>query len=128
MAAKAVRAHGQRTCAVEVSASAVDAGAALTLRAFVSCPHGCDLTGQRVSIRNPDGAELASAELTAFDGEAHVMSALVLRAPLEAGEHIYQAVLAAQEKDEVAHEATSTAFSFVTKAHATSVNVWVLPS
>jgi hypothetical protein len=128
MAAKAVRAHGQRTCAIEVSASEVDAGAELALRAFVSCSHGCDLTGQRVSIRNHDGAELASAELTAFDGAVHAMSALVLRAPLEAGEHIYRAVLAAAEKDGVAHEETATAFSFVTKAHATSVNVWGLPS
>src|SRR6266850_6086443 len=124
----AVRTHGQRTCTVEVSASEVDAGAELTVSAFVSCPHGCDLTGQRVSIRNPDGAELASAGLTAFDGEAHVMSALVLPAPLETGEHIYRAVLAAAEKDGVAHEETTTAFCFVTKAHATSVNVWGLPS
>jgi hypothetical protein len=128
MTAKAVRTHGQRTCAVEVSAREVDAGAELTLRAFISCPHGCDLTGQRVSIRNPDGAELASGELTAFDGAAYVMSALVLRAPLEAGEHICRAVLSAQEKDGVAHEESSTAFSFVTKAHATHVNVWGLPS
>ena len=128
MTAKAVTTHGQRTCAVEVSASEVDAGAELTVRAFVSCPHGCELTGQRVSIRNPDDAELASAELTAFDGEAHVMNALVLRAPLETGEHIYRAVLAADEKDGVAHEETSTAFSFATKAHAMSVNVWGLPS
>ena len=128
MAAKAVRTHGQRTCAVEVSASEVDAGAELVVTAIVSCPHGCDLAGQRVSIRNNDGAELASAELTAFDGEAHVMNALVLRAPLEAGEHIYRAVLAAHEKDGAAHEETSTAFSFATKAHAMSVNVWGLPS
>jgi hypothetical protein len=127
MMAKAVRTHGRRTCAVEVSASEVDAGAELTLSAHVSCPYGCDLRGQRVSIRNPDGAELASGELTAFDGAAHVTSALVLRAPLEAGEHIYRAVLAAHEKDGVAHEESSTAFSFVAKAHATSVNVWGLP-
>jgi hypothetical protein len=128
MTAKAVRTHGQRRCAVEVYASEVDAGAELTLRAFVSCRHGCDLTGHSVSIRNQDGAELASAELTEFDGKAHVMSALVLRAPLEAGEHIYRAVLAAHEKDGVAHEETSTAFSFATTAHATSVSVWGLPS
>ncbi len=56
------------------------------------------------------------------------MRALVLPAPLETGEHIYRAVLAAHEKDGVAHEETTTAFSFVTKAHATSVNVWGLPS
>src|SRR5262245_24248102 len=99
MTAKAVKTHGQRTCTVEVCTSEVDAGAELTFKAFVSCPHGCDLTGQRVSIRNPDGAELASAELTAFDGEAQVVSALAVRAPLEAGAHIYRAVLAAHEKD-----------------------------
>src|SRR5258706_5592301 len=106
MVAKAVRTHGQRTCTVEATASEVDAGAELTVRAIVSCPHGCDLRGQSVSIRNQDGAELASAELVEFDGEPHVMSVLVLRAPLEAGEHIYRVVLAAQEKDAVAHEET----------------------
>ncbi len=128
MVAKAVRTHGQRTCTVEATASEVDAGAELTLRAFVSCPHGCDLRGQSVSIRNQDGAELVSGELMELDGGAHVTSALVLRAPLEAGEHIYRAVLAAHEKDGVAHEETSTAFSFATTAHATRVNVWGLPS
>jgi len=56
------------------------------------------------------------------------MSALVLRAPLEGGEHIYRTVLAAQGKDGVTHEETSTEFSFATKAHAASVNVWGLPS
>ncbi len=125
---KAVSTHGQRTCAVEVSRSEVDAGAELTVRALVSCPRGCDLTGQSVSIRNQDDAELASAELTEFNAEAYVMSALVLRAPLEVGEHIYRAVLADQEKDGVTHEETSTEFSFATKAHAASVSVWGLPS
>jgi hypothetical protein len=128
MAAKAVRAHGQRTCAVEVSPSEVDAGAELTVRVFVACPHGCDLTGQSVSIRNQDGAELASAALTEFNAGAYLMSALVLRAPLQTGEHIYRAVLATHEKDGVTHDETSTAFAFATQAHAASVNVWGSPS
>jgi hypothetical protein len=128
MAVKAVRKHGQRTCAVEVSPSEVDAGAALTVTVRVSCPHGCDLTGQSVSIRSQDDTELALAELTEFDGAAYVTSAFVLRAPLEVGEHIYRAVLAAHEKDGVLHEESSTAFSFAAKAHAASVNVWGLPS
>jgi hypothetical protein len=113
---------------VEVSPGEVEAGAELTLRALVSCPRGCDLTGQSVSIRNQDGAEVASADLTAFNGEAYFTGALVVPAPLEVGEHIYQAILAADEKDGVTHEETSTAFSFVTKAHTASVNVWGLPS
>jgi hypothetical protein len=128
MAAKPVRTHGLRTCAVEFFPSEVDAGAELTVRALVSCPHGCDLRGQSVSIRNQDGAELASAELTEFDGEAYVTGACVVRAPLEVGEHIYRAVLAAQEKEGVLHEETSTEFSFVALAHAASMNVWGLPS
>ncbi len=127
MAAKAARTHGQCTCTVEASPSEVDAGAELTVTARVSCPHGCDLRGQSVRIRNQDDAELASVELTAFDGEAYVTSALVLRAPLEVGEHIYRAVLAAQEKDGIFHEETSTEFSFAARPHAASVNVWGLP-
>ena len=122
-----IRTHGHRMCAVEVSPSEVDAGAELTLRARVSCPHGCDLKGQSVSIRNEDDTELASAELTELDGEACVTAASVLQAPLEVGEHIYGAVLPLFEKDGILHEETSTEFSFATKAHAQSVNVWGLP-
>jgi hypothetical protein len=128
MAARAVRTHGQRTCAVEVSPSAVDAGTELTLTGRVSCPHGCDLRGDRVSIRNQDGTELATAELTEFDGEAYVASAILLRAPLTVGGHIYRVLLAAQEKDRILHEETSIEFSIAVTAHAASVNVWGLPS
>ena len=128
MAAEAVKTHDQIACTVEVSPREVDAGADLTLKGRVSCPHGCDLGGESVSIRNQDDTELASAELTELDGEAYVTNELVLRAPLQVGEHIYRAVLAAHEKDGVLHEEASTEFSFVVKAHAASVNVWGLPS
>ncbi len=127
MAAESVT-HHKRTCAVEVSPSEVDAGTEVTIRTSVSCPHECDLTGQSVSIRNRHGTELASAKLTEFGGEAYLTSAFVLRAPVEVGEHICRAVLAAQERDGVVHEETSTDFSFATQAHAASVNVWGLPS
>jgi hypothetical protein len=128
MAAKAVSTHGQLACTVQVSPKEVDAGAELTVTASVSCPHRCDLSGQRVSIRNQDNAELASAELTELDGDAYATSALVLRAPLEVGAHVYRTVLAAHENDDVSHEETSTEFSFVAVAHAASVNVWGMPS
>jgi hypothetical protein len=128
MAAKAVSTHGPGMCAVEVAPSEVDAGAELTVTVRVSCPHGCDLKGQSVSIRNRDDTELAGAELTEFDGEAYATSVFALRAPLEVGEHVYRAVLPAHEKDGVLHEATATEFSFTTMAHAANVNVWGLPS
>jgi hypothetical protein len=128
MAAKAVRAHGRRICTVEVSPVEVDAGAELTVRGRVSCPQGCDLRRQRISIRAQDDTELARAALTERDGDAYLTRALVLRAPLEVGEHICRAVLAAQERDGVLHEATSTEFSFAATAHAASVTAWGLPS
>jgi hypothetical protein len=128
MAATTVRTHGQRTCAVEVSSSEVDAGAELTITCRVACPDGCDLQGQIVSIRDADDTELATAELTAFDNGAYVTGACVLRAPLDAGDHVYRAVLDAHEKDGILHEEASTEFSFRAKAHAASVNVWGLPS
>jgi hypothetical protein len=128
MARKAVRTHAWRTCRIEVSPSEVDAGAELTVRALVSCPDGCDLWGQGVSIRNQDDAELATAELTEFDGETYATSALRLRTPLKAGQHVYRTVLPACEKDGVSHGESSIEFSFVAMAHTASVNVWGLPS
>ncbi len=128
MPAKAVRTHGQRTCAVEVSPGEVDAGTELTVVCPVSFPGGCDLSGRSVSNRDRDEAQLARAEVTELDGDAYVTSALVLRTPLEAGERVCRAVLAAQEKDGVLHEETSTEFSFVAKPHAARVNVWGMPS
>jgi hypothetical protein len=128
MAAKAVSTHDQRTCAVEVAPSEVDAGAELTVRVRASCPHGCDLSGQSVSIRNQDGAEIASAGLAPLDDEACAAGEVALQAPLQPGEHVYRAVLAASETDGVLHETTSTEFAFVAMAHAANLNVWGLPS
>jgi hypothetical protein len=127
MAAKAVSMHGERTCTVEVAPSEVDAGAELTVTVRTSCPHGCDLTGQSVLLRDPDDAELACAELAALEDEAFG-TALALRAPLKVGEHVCRVVLAAEEKDGIRHDKSATTFSFTTTAHAANVNVWGLPS
>jgi hypothetical protein len=130
MTAKAARVH-QRTCSVEVSPNEVDAGGELTVVVRVSCPEGCDLQGQRVSIRDEDDAELAEvelAELIEVEGDACATVAITLQAPRDAGEHIWRAVLAAIERDGVLHEETATAFAFSTQAHAASVNVWGVPS
>jgi hypothetical protein len=128
MKAKAATTHGDRACAVEVSPCDVDAGGELTVVVRASCPDGCDLQGQRASIRSEDGTELAAAELAAIDGDACATGPIVLQAPLDVGEHVWRAVLAAVEKDGVLHDETATAFAFSTKAHAASVNVWGVPS
>jgi hypothetical protein len=110
--------HGERSCTVEVAPSEVDAGTELTVTVRADCPHGCDLTGQRVLIQSENDAELAGGEL----GE------LVLRAPLEVGEHVYRAVLTAHETNGIRHEETAAEFPVVVVPHAASVNVWGLPS
>ena len=102
MTATAVSTHGERTCTVEVAPSEVDAGAELTVTVRASCPHGCDLTGQSVSIRDRDDAELACAEFATLDDGAFG-TALALRAPVKVGEHVCRVVLAAQEKDGAFH-------------------------
>jgi hypothetical protein len=127
MAAKAVSTHGERTCTVEVAPSEVDAGAELTVTVRASCPHGCDLSGQSVSIRDRDDADLACAKLEVFEDETFG-AAFALRAPLQVGEHIWEAVLPACERDDVRHAESATAFSFTAMAHAANVNVWGLPS
>ena len=127
MVAMSVSTHHPRMCTVELSPSEVDAGTQVTVTGRAWCPHGCDLTGQSVAIRNRDNAELGSAELTRFEDEAYLTSAFALRAPVEVGEYTYQATLAIHEKDGILHEERSTAFSFATKAHDASVHVWGLP-
>jgi hypothetical protein len=128
MAAETIRIHGERVCTVEVSPVEVDAGAELTVVVRASCPDGCDLQGLAVSIRDEDGAELAAAELIEIEGDAYATGAIALQAPLDVGEHVWRAVLAAVEKDGVLHEEAAATFSFSTHAHAASVNIWGVPS
>jgi hypothetical protein len=126
--AKTVKAHGERTCAVDASPREVDAGGELTVAVRASCPHGCDLRGQGVSIRSQDGAEHAVAALTDFGDDAYVTGPVVLQAPLDVGDHVFRAVLPVVEKGGVLHEETTVEFSFATKAHDASVNIWGMPS
>jgi hypothetical protein len=118
--------HDRCTCAIEVDPPEVDAGAELTVTILASCPHGCDLSRQRVSIRDADGAELAGAELAERNADSHE-ARMALRAPLDPGERACRAVLAAHETNGILHESTAVEFRFTVKAHAMSVHVWDVP-
>jgi hypothetical protein len=120
------RLHERCTIVVAVDPPEVDAGAELTVTIRASCAHACDLSQQRVSITDADGAELAGAELAQRDTESHE-ARMALRASLDVGEHACRAMLAAHEADGIRHEATATAFSFTAKAHAMNVHVWDVP-
>jgi hypothetical protein len=144
MTADAVTTHGQCLCQVEFSDEIddiderdelgeaaqreVDAGAELAFRVRVACPQGCDLSGQIVSIRDHDDAELASAPLAALDEGTCLTDEIVVRAPLKVGEYVYRAVLPAHEDPGVLHEEISTRFSLVARAHAARVTAWGWPS
>ena len=129
MAEPETEAHGRRTCKVEVSPTEVDAGADLTIRVIVTCPHGCDLSGDTVSIRDQAGEELASEELAEVeDGDVYDTPEIVLAAPRTAGNHVYTAVLPALDQDGLSHDEVLTEFSFMVKAHAARLNVWGMPS
>ena len=128
MAAAETEAHGRRMCKVEVSPAEVDVGAAVTITVVVICPHGCDLTGDTVSIRNQAGEELANEELAeAQGGEVYGTPEIVIEAPRGAGKHVYTAVLPALDQDGLSHDEVVTEFSFLVKAHTVYLNVWGMP-
>ena len=129
MAAKLIT-HDQCTCTVALSPGEVDAGAELSVTVTVACPHARDLSGDIVSIVRHDDTEVKRAELRECDDATYSTGTIALQAPIAVGRHRYRAVLAAQGKNGIAHDTTSTAteFSFATVAHQTRVNVWAVPS
>jgi hypothetical protein len=120
--------RGQTTCAFDVSPDVVDAGAEMTLHGRVSCSPSCDLRGHALLIKDHDGADVGTLELTEFDGEANETSDLVLKAPGTAGEYTWLAVSPAVVKKGVSYSAASTPIPFTVKPHATRIVVWDIPS
>jgi len=84
--------------------------------------------GQRVSIRNPDGAELASAGLTAFDGEAHVMSAFGLAGASRNGRSISTGPSSPLRRRTGLRTKRHDRVLLRNEGSRHSVNVWGLPS
>lgn len=115
-------------CSVEISPDEIDAGADITLVVRVECPPEDSLRGPRVSIRDHDNTELASAELTKSDDGAYEADDIVVVAPRTAGEHVYRAVVLAADKDGALQEQTAAEVRFIVTPHAAHLNVWDIPS
>jgi hypothetical protein len=126
MAAITVGADGTSRCVVEAPGE-VDAGCDLTVKVRVLVREGLDPAALDVSIRDEQGAVLAETGLARLDDGAHGAD-VVLAAPLAVGERTWRAALLATGEDGSGREETSTAFTFVVKAHGASLNVWGLPS
>lgn len=126
--------HDQCACTVDISPADVDAGADMTVECRIECPEGCDLAGLRLAVRDPDGVELATAEIAAFEddeaGDGAVFYAtdpIALVAPRAAGTHLYSVQLLPEGRGGVTHEMT-TEFPVTVKAHTARLNVWDVPS
>ena len=110
---------------VALSAAEVDAGSSITATVSCACSEGCDLTGHAVSIRDAEGGEIAAASLVA--GDDADAAQIIFRAPRTVGEHRLLAVLLPSGETAGANEAAPHEFTLVTRAHATSINVWRIP-
>jgi len=120
--------RGQTTCAVDVSPDVVDAGAELTLQCKVSCSPACDLRGHTLLVKDQDGADAGSVQLTAFDGATNESSAFVVKAPVKTGGYTWLVVCPAAVKDGISYAEGSTPISFAVKPHTTNVVAWDIPS
>lgn len=112
------------TCAIDVFPEVVDAGAEMTLQGKVSCSPACDLRGHTLLVKDQAGADAGSIELTGFDGETNETRELVMKAPVEAGEHAWVAVCPAVVKEGISYIEASTPVSFTVKPHTMHVLAW----
>jgi len=119
-------------CTVEVSPEdEIDAGADITLTVRVECPGDDDLVEPRVSIRDHESAELATAALKPSDDDdddRYVSDDIVVAAPRTAGEHVYRAVVLVADKDGAPQELTSAEVRLGVKPHTAHMNIWDVPS
>ncbi len=123
-----VKPHETNLSMVKAAPAELDVGAAIVLKVRLSCPSSCDLRGKTVKIIAQDAVVVKEIELGTFDGTANETDKFVVSAPTEPGAYTWTAVFPAQEKDVVLHEQSSMPFSFITKAHATSMAVWDTPT
>jgi hypothetical protein len=105
----------------------IDAGAAIALKATVSCAEGCDLRGIPVHVRTGDHV-LGTRELATHEAAINETEDFVLEAPASAGEHAWTIVFPGHESETVVHEESCRVVSFTTRPHATSMAVWDVPS
>ena len=120
--------HETTTSMVEAPLAEVHGRTDMALKVKVSCSSGCELWGRTVKIIAQDGVAVEETVLVSFDGTANETDEFLVRAPFEPGEYTCTALFPAQERKGILHEESSAPFSFVVKQHATSVEVWDVPS
>jgi hypothetical protein len=128
MMTQEVQIHETNTHLVPSVPVQIDAGADITLKVRVSCPHACDLQGKTVQLLAQDGALIKEVSLGSFRKGTNETSEFTAKAPAEVGECTWSVVFPAQDVGDVSHLASSTSIRFTVKAHLTTVIVWDSPS
>jgi hypothetical protein len=123
-----VRVHETITSTDRSTFADVDAGGDIMLKVKVSCPSHCDLQGRQIRIADEAGAIVMELDLKSFDGAANETGEFVVKAPNKPGKYTWTTVFAAQGKEGILHEESSSSFSFMVRPHETSLAVWDVPS
>jgi hypothetical protein len=121
-----------RPHAIRIEASAppvVAVGADLVLKVTLTCSAGCDLSHLPLTITAPGGTMVA-AELAGGcqNGAAEDARTVMLKAPLQVGEHVWHVSCAPHEADGVRHEESAVPIMVRTRPHQTSLAAWAIPS
>src|ERR1700694_4894544 len=126
---KEVRTHSVNMELSEPLPPEVAVGRDFVLQVKVSCGAGCDLSGMPVTVTGPDG-QVAAIE-PRFDQERAPEQAtlreIALKAPQQAGEHLWSVRFPAHEGDGIRHEECTLPVCMRTTPHATSLAVWAVP-
>ena len=118
----------------------LEVGADIVLKVKVSCPQGCDLRGIPVKVmaaaRGPQrgsrvGVEdevLTTRELATYHETINETDDFALKAPGQAGEHVWTILFPRHEIEGTVHKEGCLVVSFATRPHTTSMAVWDVPS
>jgi hypothetical protein len=107
----------------------VEAGAPVPVRVRVGCARGCDLRGARVEVIDSGGDTISEHALTTpAPPEGSNELDLIVTAPAELGEAVWDLVLPEQELAGAIHDECRRTVTVAVVAHATSLAVWDVPS
>jgi hypothetical protein len=122
-----VQRHDTQIELVEPAPPEIDAGTRFAVQAMVSCPHGCDLRGRRVSVGS-DNEVLAAGELSLHADRRNTTEPIELKAPDQPGDWVWAVTFAQIDDEQVVHHSSSVSLTIRTRPHPTSLAVWDLPS
>jgi hypothetical protein len=117
--------HATVIAAEEPAEVAAGAGFVMTVR--VSCPIGCDLASVPIEVLTPDNVTV-TVEPALDDMSGGSSHRIALKAPLQAGQHVWRVSCAAHESGGTHHGATELQAPVRIRPQETSLAVWAIPS